>query len=59
MEQAYSYVSGLVSLPSGAVGDPFLAELARTGVMRAAVDRAAVLNATTLTSLPRVGIFSH
>lgn len=27
--------------------------------MRAAVDRAAVLNATTLTSLPRVGIFSH
>jgi len=46
----------LVSLLSGAIDDPFLADLARTGVMRAAVDRAAILKASRLTSLPQVGV---
>ena len=46
----------LVSLLNGAIDDHFLADLARTGVMRAAVDRAAILKASRLTSLPQVGV---
>jgi len=49
----------MVSLLSGAINDFLLAEKARTGVMRAAVDRAAILKATELTSLPQVGVRSR